>query len=101
MAKQTGFFAWVRGLLGWPTDEPTMQGTALREGFFEAMLRETQFLANHPHYAGVLSRMDPIATNTVPVMAVALRRWEVAPAADGQYGLLQGASGVPGGRASA
>ena len=76
MAKQTGFFAWVRGLLGWPTDEPTMQGTALREGFFEAMLRETQFLANHPHYAGVLSRMDPIATNTVPVMAVALRRWD-------------------------
>lgn len=38
------------------------------------MLEKTQFLRKYPQYAGVISRMEPIATNTVPVMAVALRR---------------------------
>jgi hypothetical protein len=44
-------------------------------GWFEQMLLETRFLQRFPHYAGVLSRMDPVATRTVPVMAVGKRRW--------------------------
>ena len=52
------------------------RGSLLRQGWFELMLAETRFLERYPHYAGVLARMDPIATNTVPVMAVCLRRWD-------------------------
>lgn len=40
------------------------------------MLSETRFIERYPHYAGVLARMDPTATNIVPVMAVCLRRLE-------------------------
>ena len=76
MAERRGFLDWVRGLFGWSKETPTPGASSLREGFFEAMLRETQFLAKYPQYAGVLSRMDPIATNTIEVMAVALRRWD-------------------------
>jgi hypothetical protein len=48
--------------------------SGLRQGWFEFLLDETCFLQRYPHYAGVLARMDPVATNTVPVMAVCLRR---------------------------
>ena len=76
MAERRGFLDWVRGLFGWPKEPPTAELPRVREGFFEAMLQETQFLAKYPQYAGVLSRMEPIATNTIEVMAVALRRWD-------------------------
>ena len=46
----------------------------MNAGWFERALAESGFLARYPMYAGVLSRMDPIATDTVAVMAVALRR---------------------------
>src|SRR5436309_1647056 len=48
---------------------------ALPGGWFETLLAETHFLQRYPYYAGMLARMDPVATNTVPVMAVCLRRW--------------------------
>ena len=48
----------------------------LRLGWFEAMLDETGFLQRYPHYAGVLARMIPVATNSVEAMAVCLRRWD-------------------------
>ena len=47
----------------------------LRAGWFEALLAELRFVERYPGYAGVLARMDPIATTTVPIAAVALRRW--------------------------
>ncbi len=47
----------------------------VREGWFERLLFETDFVRKWPAYAGVLSRMDPIATTVVPIAAVALRRW--------------------------
>jgi hypothetical protein len=50
--------------------------SCLRQGWFESMLAETRFLERYPHYAGVLARLDPVASNTVPVMAVCLRRWD-------------------------
>jgi hypothetical protein len=40
------------------------------------MLDETGFLQCYPHYAGVLARLIPIATDSVKVMAVCLRRWD-------------------------
>ena len=43
-------------------------------GWFERALDESHFLARYPMYAGVLARMDPVATDSVDVMAVALRR---------------------------
>jgi predicted metal-dependent peptidase len=55
---------------------PPVPASRLRRGWFELMLDETRFLQCHPHYAGVLARMDPIATNAVKVMAVCLRRWD-------------------------
>ena len=48
----------------------------LRQGWFALMLDETRFLQRYPHYAGVLARMEPIATDTVKAMAVSLRRWD-------------------------
>ncbi len=47
----------------------------LREGWFERLLAESGLIRRYPAYAGVLARMDPIATTTVPIAAVALRRW--------------------------
>ncbi len=47
-----------------------------RRGWFERLLAETSFLVLFPAYAGILARMDPVATATVPVAAVALRRWD-------------------------
>jgi predicted metal-dependent peptidase len=55
---------------------PPASASQLRRGWFEQMLDETQFLQRYPHYAGVLARMEPVATDTVKVMAVSLRRWE-------------------------
>lgn len=55
---------------------PPPRASALREGWFEELLTSTGFLARYPQYAGVLARMDPIATTTVQVMAVGLRRWD-------------------------
>lgn len=55
---------------------PPVIASRLRQGWFELMLDETRFLQCYPHYAGVLARMDPIAANTVKVMAVCLRRWD-------------------------
>lgn len=57
-------------------DVSTGPEAALRLGWFERLLNETRFLRKYPQYAGVLSRMDPIATNTVDTMAVGLRRWD-------------------------
>lgn len=48
----------------------------VREGWFEQLLAETEIVRRYPAYAGVLARMDPIATTTVPIAAVALRRWD-------------------------
>lgn len=62
---------WWRRLRGTREVAPR---TALREGWFEELLAETELLRRYPGYAGVLARMDPIATNTVPIAAVALRR---------------------------
>ena len=47
-----------------------------RLGWFDALLSETNFLQRYPHYTGVLARMEPVATDTVKVMAVSLRRWD-------------------------
>jgi predicted metal-dependent peptidase len=47
-----------------------------RAGWFDALLERTALVRRFPGYAGVLARMDPIATNTVPIAAVALRRWD-------------------------
>ena len=47
----------------------------LRQGWFESMLDETRFLQRYPHYAGVLARLIPSATNSVETMAVCLRHW--------------------------
>lgn len=68
---------WLRRLFGRAEPAP-VRVTALREGFFEEFLAGTDFLRRYPHYAGALARMDPIATNTVPVMAVALRHSDSA-----------------------
>lgn len=61
---------WWRALF---SREPVVATSAV-QGFFEAMLAETEFLKKYPHFASVIARMDPVATNTVPVMAVGLRR---------------------------
>lgn len=53
-----------------PTESP------LRRGWFDAMLADTRFVENYPHYAGVLARMEPVESNAVKVMAVCLRRWD-------------------------
>jgi len=55
---------------------PSVTAGKLRLGWFELMLDESRFLRRYPHFAGVLARMEPIATNTVKVMAVCLRRWD-------------------------
>jgi predicted metal-dependent peptidase len=55
---------------------PSANPGLLRQGWFEAMLDETRFLQRYPYYAGVLARMIPVATNSVEVMAVCLRRWD-------------------------
>lgn len=59
-----------------PRGEPGTQEPALRLGWFERWLDETHFLERFPHYTGVISRMDPIATRVVSTMAVAMRRWD-------------------------
>ncbi len=71
---------WLRRLWGRKASAPAPAPSALRSGFFEALLAETNFLARFPQYAGLLSRIDPVATNTVPVAAVALRRIDVPSA---------------------
>lgn len=48
----------------------------LRQGWFEQLLAETELLAHYPGYAGVICQMIPIATTTVPIAAVALRRFD-------------------------
>jgi predicted metal-dependent peptidase len=55
---------------------PATVGSPLRLGWFDSMLGESNFLQSYPHYAGVLARMAPVATDNVPVMAVSLRRWD-------------------------
>ncbi len=73
---------WLRGLLGRREPVPVAAPhppsraprTALREGWLEALLDETRLLERWPEYAGVVARMDPVATNAVDAMAVALRR---------------------------
>lgn len=55
---------------------PPAAVSPLRQGWFALLLEETRFLQCYPHYAGVLARMDPIATDRVKVMAVCLRRWD-------------------------
>ena len=65
---------WLRGLFGPKPAPAPLQ--VIRAGWFEEWLSETTFLHRYPHYAGVLARMHPVATNTVPVMAVTLWRWD-------------------------
>jgi predicted metal-dependent peptidase len=59
-----------------PPPPAPVTASPLRLGWFELMLDETRFLQCYPHYAGILARMDPIATTSVPVMAVCLHRWD-------------------------
>lgn len=80
------FGDWLRGLFAKPAPAPASSSpsapipgqrgprTRLREGWFEQLLDETRLLERWPEYAGVIARMDPVATNTVDSMAVALRR---------------------------
>jgi hypothetical protein len=49
-----------------------------RAGWFERLLDDSALLYLYPGYAGIVARMDPIATTTVPIAAVALRRWDDA-----------------------
>ncbi|MFO0627622.1 MAG: VWA-like domain-containing protein [Polyangiales bacterium] len=65
---------WWRRLRGGarPTTITTPR-PRVRPGWFDVMLDETRFLARFPGYAGVLARMDPVATDSVPAMAVGLR----------------------------
>ncbi|MFT3700084.1 MAG: VWA-like domain-containing protein [Kofleriaceae bacterium] len=46
----------------------------MKQGWFEAFLAETGVLEEFPGYAGVLARMDVVASERVPVAAVTLRR---------------------------
>jgi predicted metal-dependent peptidase len=55
---------------------PSVPEGRLGEGWFDRWLRETGFLSKYPAYAGVIARFDPVATRSVPTMAVALRRWD-------------------------
>ena len=69
--------SWMKKLFGGPPASlavPSSNGTAIREGWFAELLSETHFLERWPEYAGILARMDPVATNTVTVMAVTLRQ---------------------------
>lgn len=50
------------------------RGTVVTPGWFERALVTSGLLGRFPMYAGILARMDPVATDKVPVMAVALRR---------------------------
>ncbi|MEZ4411272.1 MAG: hypothetical protein R3A52_33040, partial [Polyangiales bacterium] len=72
-----GFWGWLRGLFGSPPQPPAVREaqSSLRVGWFEAMLAETEFVQRYPHYAGIVARMDPVATTIVDTMAVGLRRW--------------------------
>ncbi len=73
------FGTWLRGLFGGPAPEARvtlLRPVSLQQGWFEALLEESRFLERWPEYAGVLAHMDPIATNTIAAMAVALRRWD-------------------------
>jgi len=66
--------AWWRRLRGGAAPTPiTSRTPRARPGWFDEMLTDTGFLARFPGYAGVLARMDPVATDSVPVMAVGLR----------------------------
>jgi predicted metal-dependent peptidase len=55
---------------------PTTRNGRLRQGWFESLLDETHFIQRYPHYAAIVARLVPIATNSVPVMAICLRRWD-------------------------
>lgn len=46
----------------------------MKQGWFEQLLSETGILKRFPGYAGVIARMDPIATTHERVAAVCLRR---------------------------
>jgi hypothetical protein len=46
----------------------------MKQGWFEEFLADTGILRRFPGYAGVIARMDPVATDRVPVAAVGLRR---------------------------
>ncbi len=48
----------------------------LRQGWFESMLDQTRFLQRYPHYAAIVARLIPVATESVPVMAICLRHWD-------------------------
>ncbi len=66
--------AWWRRLRGGAAPTPiTSRPPRARPGWFDEMLSDTGFLARFPGYAGVLARMDPMATDSVPVMGVGLR----------------------------
>jgi predicted metal-dependent peptidase len=76
---------WFQDLVArvWPTDPaPPAEATVddapeiHSAGWFDRWLAETDFLARYPAYAGVLARLDPLATRAVHTMAVALRRWD-------------------------
>src|SRR5438552_792758 len=69
------FGHWFKNLLGERAEIPPGP-SFLKEGWFEELLSETGFLRRYPHYAGVLARIRPIATNTVKTMAVGLWRWD-------------------------
>lgn len=76
MSAKDRVVAWWRRLRGGGAPAPAGAPPAptVRVGWFEAMLDETRFLARFPDHAGVLARMDPVATDSVPIMAVGLRR---------------------------
>jgi predicted metal-dependent peptidase len=66
--------AWWQRLRGGAAPVPiTSAPPRARPGWFDAMLTDTGFLQRYPGYAGVLARMDPVATDSVPVMGVGLR----------------------------
>lgn len=66
--------AWWRRLRGGPAPTPiATRAPRTRPGWFDALLTDTGFLTRFPGYAGVLARMDPVATDSVPVMGVGLR----------------------------
>jgi predicted metal-dependent peptidase len=72
-ARLAAWWKRLRGGAAPPSLTPASQAPRARPGWFDAMLTETGFLARYPGYAGVLARMDPVATDSVPIMGVGLR----------------------------